>query len=139
MTILFYSWIAEQKSLFHTWNPIIVLTFNVEIIWFSGSYSSQHEQFDGIQHFDESSNNKVPPTKNVPKKPSAANRKAAKSGAQKKYKSGKFGKKLPPPVAKSLFSFASLRPGAKKNPFTYGAKLISQRLGKILYVLNFTN
>ena len=32
----------------------------------------------------------------------------------------------------SLFSFASLRPGAKKNPFTYGAKLISQRLGKIL-------
>ena len=41
-------------------------------------------------------------------------------------------------MAKSLFSFASLRPGAKKNPFTYGAKLISQRLGKILYVLNFT-
>ena len=39
----------------------------------------------------------------------------------------------------SLFSFASLRPGAKKNPFSYGAKLISQRLGKILYVLNFTN
>ena len=68
----------------------------------------------------------------MPKKYSAAYRKAAKSGAQKKYKSGKFGKKLPPPVAKSLFSFASLRPGAKKNPFTYGAKLISQRLGKIL-------
>ena len=38
-------------------------------------------------------------------------------------------------MAKSLFSFASLRPGAKKNPFTYGAKLISQRLGKIVYVI----
>ena len=75
----------------------------------------------------------------MPKKYSAAYKKAAKSGAQKKYKSGKFGKKLPPPVAKSLFSFASLRPGAKKNPFTYGAKVISQRLGKIFYVLNFTN
>ena len=73
----------------------------------------------------------------MPKKPNSANKKAAK----KKYKSGKFGKKLPPPVAKSLFSFASLRPGTKKNPFTYGAKLISQRLGKIfiMYILNFTN
>ena len=75
----------------------------------------------------------MPPTKNGPKKPTAAYRKAAKSGAQKLYKSGKFGKKLPPPVARSLFSFASLRPGAKKNPFTYGAKLISHRLGKNFY------
>ena len=32
----------------------------------------------------------------------------------------------------SLFSFASLRPCAKKNPFTYGAKLISHRLGKMV-------
>ena len=73
----------------------------------------------------------MPPTKNVYKQSSAAYRKAAKIGANKKYKSGKFGKKLPPPVARSLFSFASLH--AKKNPFTYGAKLISHRLGKNLY------
>ena len=76
----------------------------------------------------------------MPKKLTAAYKKAAKSGAKKLYKAGKFGKRLPPPVAKSLFSFASLRPGAKKNPFTYGAKVISQRLGKIVHtLLNFTN
>ena len=59
-----------------------------------------------------------------------AHRKAAKNKAKEQYKKGKFGQKLPPPVAKSLFSFSSLKPGAKRNPFTYGAKLISHRLGK---------
>lgn len=124
---------VSQNSKFTNPKPYRVILYysgveNSSQISSGGSYSSQHEQFDGIQYFDESSNNKVPPTKNVPKKPTAAYRKAAKSGAQKLYKSGKFGKKLPPPVARSLFSFASLRPGAKKNPFTYGAKLISHRL-----------
>ena len=31
------------------------------------------------------------------------------------------------PVVKSLFSFGSMKPGAKINPFTYGSKLIGYR------------
>ena len=43
---------------------------------------------------------------------------------------GKFGMGHPPPVAKSLFSFASMRPGSKNHPFKYAAKLVGYRLGK---------
>ena len=46
-----------------------------------------------------------------------------------KNANGAFGKRHLPPVSKSLFSFASIRPGSKKSPFTYGAKLIAYRLG----------
>ena len=42
-----------------------------------------------------------------------------------------FGQKHAPPVAKSVFSFASMRPGSKNGPFSYAAKLIGYRLGKI--------
>ena len=42
----------------------------------------------------------------------------------------KFGQKHAPPVAKSVFSFASMRPGSKNGPFSYAAKLIGYRLGK---------
>jgi len=41
---------------------------------------------------------------------------------------GKFGMGHPPPVAKSLFSFASMRPGSKNHPFKYAAKLVGYRL-----------
>ena len=95
----------------------------------SGSFSSQYEKSDRLQHLDDTTAIKVPPKK-LPKPTKNAHRKAAKSKAKESYKSGKFGQKLPHPVPKSLFSFAALRPSAKKNPFTYGAKLISNRLGK---------
>lgn len=41
---------------------------------------------------------------------------------------GTFGNKSPPGISKSLFSFASMRPGSKNNPFDYAQKLISYRL-----------
>ena len=48
-------------------------------------------------------------------------------GAGTKTKSS-FGSHGKTPVAKSLFSFGSMKPGAKINPFTYGSKLIGYRL-----------
>lgn len=39
-----------------------------------------------------------------------------------------FGQHHPAPVSKSLFPFGAMRPGAKKGPFSYGAKLVSYRL-----------
>ena len=48
-------------------------------------------------------------------------------GAGTKTKSS-FGSHGKTPVVKSLFSFGSMKPGAKINPFTYGSKLIGYRL-----------
>lgn len=56
---------------------------------------------------------------------------AAKAKFKKQFSrfSGNPSSKRVPSIAKALFSFASLRPGAKRNPFDYGAKLIGYRLG----------
>ena len=90
--------------------------------WFQQKYSSKNNNNKNQDHGGIPYPFRVP-VGSKPKKQPTNNH--GHGGAKLKSSFGSHGKA---PVVKSLFSFGSMKPGAKINPFTYGSKLIGYRL-----------